>query len=150
MEYIAYLHKDPDSDFGVGFPDFPGCVTAGRTLEEARRMAAEALAVHIAGMIEDGEMVPDPSTLDALANDPNMRGAVAVLVSVEPATEKTVRINITARKSQIEAIDQLAVKAGLTRSAFMVQSSLNRFGSNLSKIRKRTISRRSSRAKGRK
>ena len=150
MEYIAYLHKDPDSDFGVSFPDFPGCVTAGRTLEEARRMAAEALALHIAGMIEDGEMVPDPSTLDALANDPKMRGAVAVLVSVEPAAEKTVRINITARKSQLEAIDELAVKAGLTRSAFMVQSSLNRFGSNMSKTRKRTISRRSAGGKGRK
>jgi len=149
VEYIAYLHKDRDSDFGVSFPDFPGCVTAGRTLEEARRMAAEALALHIAGTIEDGEVVPEPSTLDALANDPNMRGAVAFLVSVEPAAEKTVRINITARKSQLEAIDQLAVKAGLTRSAFMVQSSLNRFGSNMSKTRKRTISRRSAGGKGR-
>ncbi len=112
-------------------------------------MAAEALALHIAGTIEDGEVVPEPSTLDALANDPNMRGAVAFLVSVEPAAEKTVRINITARKSQLEAIDQLALKAGLTRSAFMVQSSLNRFGSNMSKTRKRTISRRSAGGKGR-
>ena len=40
------------------------------------------------------------------------------------------RINITARESQLEAIDRLANKAGLTRSAYMVQSSLNRFGSN--------------------
>jgi predicted RNase H-like HicB family nuclease/uncharacterized protein (DUF1778 family) len=150
MEYIAYLHKDRDSDFGVSFPDFPGCVTAGKTLEEARRMAAEALALHIAGMIEDGDVVPDPSNLDALGKDPNMRGAVAVLVSVEPAAEKTVRINITARESQVEAIDQLAVKAGLTRSAYMVQSSLNRFGSNISKTRERTVSRRSTQAKGRK
>jgi len=150
MEYIAYLHKDRDSDFGVSFPDFPGCVTAGKTLEEARRMAAEALALHIAGMIEDGDVVPDPSNLDALGKDPNMRGAVAVLVSVEPAAEKTVRINITARESQVEAIDQLAVKAGLTRSAYMVQSSLNRFGSNISKTRERTVSRRSAQAKGRK
>ena len=150
VEYIAYLHKDRDSDFGVSFPDFLGCVTAGRTLEQARRMAAEALALHIAGMIEDGEIVPDPSTLDALANDPNMKGAVAVLVSVEPAAEKTVRINITARQSQLEAINQLAMKAGLTRSAFMVQSSLNRFGSKISKTRKRTISRRSAGTKGRK
>src|SRR5271168_2729108 len=122
MEYIAYLHKDHDSDFGVSFPDFPGCVTAGKTLEEARRMAAEALALHIAGMIEDGDEVPAPSNLDALTNDPNMKGAVAVLVSVEPAPEKTVRINITARQSQLEAIDRLANKAGLTRSAYMVQS----------------------------
>jgi predicted RNase H-like HicB family nuclease len=45
MEYIAYLHKDGNSDFGVSFPDFPGCVTAGKTLEEARQMATEALAM---------------------------------------------------------------------------------------------------------
>jgi Uncharacterised protein family (UPF0150). len=33
MDYIAYLHEDRKSDFGVSFPDFPGCITAGRTLE---------------------------------------------------------------------------------------------------------------------
>src|SRR5271168_3543955 len=112
MEYIAYLHKDSKSDFGVSFPDFPGCVTAGKTLEQARRMAGEALALHITGMIEAGEAVPDPSGLDALENDPNMKGAVAVLISVQPAPEKTVRINVTARESQVEAIDWLARKAG--------------------------------------
>ncbi len=147
MDYIAYLHKDRDSDFGVSFPDFPGCVTAGKTLEEARRMAVEALALHIAGMIEDGEVVPDPSNLDVLESDPAMRGAVAFLVSVKPTTEKTVRINITARQSQIEAIDELARKAGLTRSAFMVRSSLNRSRSNTSKKREHAISRRSVPAK---
>src|SRR5260370_7932643 len=130
MDYIAYLHKDRDSDFGVSFPDFPGCVTAGRTLEEARRMAAEALAMHVAGMIEEGEVVPAPSNLDALKNDPNMRGAVAVLVGVEPVPEKTVRINITARKSQLDAIDRLADQAKMTRSSYIVQSALNRFASN--------------------
>jgi predicted RNase H-like HicB family nuclease len=150
MDYIAYLHKDRNSDFGVSFPDFPGCVTAGQTLEEARRMAAEALTMHIAGVIEDDEVVPAPSNLDDLRNDPNMKEAVAVLISVEPATEKTVRINITARESQLEAIDQLADKAGLTRSAFMVQSSLNRFGPKGSKTRRRAVSRRSPSAKARK
>ena len=124
MEYIAYLHKDRKSDFGVSFPDFPGCVTAGRTLEEARRMAVEALTLHIEGMVEDSEVVPAPSNLDALANDPDMKGAVAVLVSVDPSPEKTVRINITARQSQLEAIDRLANKAGLTRSAYMVRSAI--------------------------
>jgi len=120
MEYIAYLHKDRKSDFGVSFPDFPGCVTAGKTLEEARRMAAEALALHIQGMAEDGEMIPDPSTLDEVANDPAMKGAVAFLVSA--GLDKTVRVNITARESQIETIDQRAAEAGMTRSAYMVQA----------------------------
>src|SRR5277367_1560765 len=67
MDYIAYVHKDPTSDYGVSFPDFPGCVTAGKTLEEARRMVQEALCLHIAGMIEDGDKLPAPSTLDHLA-----------------------------------------------------------------------------------
>jgi predicted RNase H-like HicB family nuclease len=124
MEYIAYLHKDGKSDFGVSFPDFPGCVTAGKTLEEARRMAEEALALHIRGMAEDGEAIPEPSTIDNVADDPAMKGAVAFLVSVD--LEKTVRVNITARKSQIDAIDRRAGEAGMTRSAYMVQSALGR------------------------
>jgi predicted RNase H-like HicB family nuclease len=123
MDYIAYLHKDPKSDFGVSFPDFPGCITAGKTLEEAHRMAAEALTLHIAGMMEDGEAIPEPSTLDALANDRARKHAVAFLVHVEPA-EKTVRINITARERQVQEIDRLANAAGLTRSAYMVRSAL--------------------------
>ena len=127
MDYIAYLHKDRDSDFGVSFPDFPGCVTAGKTLDEAHRMAAEALALHIAGMVEDGEEIPAPSTLDALADDPARKDAVSFLVHVEPEeTQRAVRINITAREKQVEEIDRLANKAGLTRSAYMVQASLNR------------------------
>ena len=76
MEYIAYLHKDKRSDYGVSFPDFPGCVTAGRSLEEARELAVEALTLHIAGMVEDGEALPEPSTLNQLARDPAMKGAV--------------------------------------------------------------------------
>jgi len=76
MDYIAYLHKDRKSDFGVSFPDFPGCITAGRTLEEARRRAAEALSFHIAGMIEDGEKIPKPSTIDDVAGYPAIKGAV--------------------------------------------------------------------------
>ena len=40
--YIALLRKDPDSDYGVDFPDFPGCVTAGTDLDEASASAREA------------------------------------------------------------------------------------------------------------
>ncbi len=51
--YIAFLRKDPDSDFGVDFPDFPGCITAGSTLEKTcEPWQREALEVHIEGMLE--------------------------------------------------------------------------------------------------
>jgi predicted RNase H-like HicB family nuclease len=125
MDYIAYLHKDAKSDFGVSFPDFPGCVTAGKTLEEARRMAVEALDLHVRGMLEDGEDIPEPSTLDDLAHDPALKRAVAVLIPLR-AHEKTIRVNITARESQIDEIDRQARKAGLTRSAYIVQLATGR------------------------
>lgn len=123
MDYIAYLHKDRKSDFGVSFPDFPGCVTAGKTLDDARRMAVEALSLHIEGMIEDGEEIPEASTLDDLAGDPALKGAVAVLVSVD-VSEKVVRYNITARRSQMAEIDRRARNRGLTRSAYIIASAL--------------------------
>jgi predicted RNase H-like HicB family nuclease len=127
MQYIAYLHKDKKSDYGVSFPDFPGCITAGSTLEEARKMAVEALSLHIAGMREDGEEIPDPSTLDDLQSDPAMKRAVAFLVEAAEQ-EKTVRINITARESQIAEIDKRARAAKLNRSAYMVNRALGRTG----------------------
>lgn len=138
MDYIAYLHKDRQSDFGVSFPDFPGCVTAGKTLDEAHRMAVEALSIHIAGMVEDGEKIPAPTLLDALAKDPTLKGAVAFLVHVEPKAERTIRINITAREKQIKQIDRMARKLGLTRSAYMVQAALKRIPVN-GNARSRTL-----------
>jgi predicted RNase H-like HicB family nuclease len=124
MEYIAYLHKEHDSDYGVSFPDFPGCITAGRTLDEAGRMAGEALTLHIEGMIEDGDAVPEPSKLDDVAKDAAKRGAIAFMVSVD-APDATVRVNITARESQIEKIDRLAEAAGMTRSGYMVRAAIS-------------------------
>jgi len=87
--YIAIIHKDADSDFGVSFPDFPGCITAGATLDEARAFAEEALALHVEGMIEDGEAIPEPSSFEAVMADPANRDGVAILVE---ATPKVVRI----------------------------------------------------------
>jgi predicted RNase H-like HicB family nuclease len=80
MVYVAYLHKERKSDFGVSFPDFPGCIAAGETLEECRLNAREALALHISGMIEDGESIPQSSTLDEIASDSLIKDAIAILV----------------------------------------------------------------------
>ena len=71
MDYIAYLLKERGE-----FPEFPGCVTAGKTLEEARRIASATLGLHIRGMLEDGETLPEPSSADDVAKE----GAVVFLV----------------------------------------------------------------------
>ena len=73
--YIGLIHKEATSDYGVSFPDFPGVVTAGSSLDEARAMAEEALAFHIDGLINDGEAIPEPSDLEDVMADPDNRTA---------------------------------------------------------------------------
>lgn len=123
MEYIAYLHKEKKSDYGVSFPDFPGCITAGVTLDEARKNAVEALSLHIQGMQEDGDEIPEASNLDDLARDPALKSAIAFLVIIN-VSDKVERFNITARKSQMKEIDRIAKQQGMTRSAYIVAASL--------------------------
>ena len=80
--YIAVIHKEKNSDYGVSFPDFPGCATAGSTINEAKDMAREALELHIEGMLEDGEVIPMPSTLEEVTQRADYLGWEAMLVFV--------------------------------------------------------------------
>ena len=95
QQYIALIHKDAGSDYGVSFPDLPGCVAAGVDLDDARAMAEEALALHLGGMAADEEPIPEPSSLEAVMADRENRDAVAILVKAPPATAKAVRVNMT-------------------------------------------------------
>ena len=58
QNYPTLIRKEAESDFGVEFPDFPGCVTAADDLAGAMSLSVEALRLHVAGMIEDGEGYP--------------------------------------------------------------------------------------------
>src|SRR5260370_98112 len=118
--YIALLRKDKNSDYGVEFPDLPGCISAGNTLEEARGMAEEALAPHGAFLREDGDTVPAPSPLDAIAKRAEMKGAVPFMVELKEPSDKTIRINITVPERVLQLIDEAAGPMGGNRSAFMV------------------------------
>jgi predicted RNase H-like HicB family nuclease len=119
--YIALIHKDGGSDYGVSFPDFPGCVSAGSTLDEARLMGAEALALHVEGMTEDGEAVPEPSSLEAVMQNPENRDGVAILIPLE-AKVRAVRINISVPEDALREIDRYAEDHGFTRSGFLTQA----------------------------
>jgi predicted RNase H-like HicB family nuclease len=103
--YIALIHKEPDSDFGVSFPDFPGCVTAGSTLQEALAMAEEALAGHVEAMMEEGEVIPEPSDADAVMADPENRDGVVVLVPMPDDAAKIIRVNVTLPAGLLRRID---------------------------------------------
>lgn len=120
--YIGLIHKDADSDFGVSFPDLPGVVTAGTTLDDARDMAEGALALHLEGMAEDGEAVPEPSSLEEIMSDPKNRSGVAILVSVKNDQPRIVRVNVTLPGDVLEQIDKYAETHGYTRSGLLAQA----------------------------
>jgi len=120
--YIALMRKDPDRNFGVDFPDFPGCVTAAATMQDARRAAVEALALHVAGMVEDGEVIPVPSTLDEIMDDPENRDAVAVLIDAPMQVVRAVRLNITLPENVLRDID----RATTNRSRFLAEAAVEK------------------------
>lgn len=124
--YIAVVHKDPKSDFGVSFPDFPGCVTAGSTIDEAKDMAYDALSLHLKGMLEDGDNIPVPSKLEDIMDDPDYSDAIAILVvSVSKSKPRSVRVNITVPEDMLRKIDNVAKKRGMSRSSFLVHAAQN-------------------------
>ena len=86
--YFALVHKDPDSDYGVVFPDLPGCTSGGGTFEEAREMAREALALHLEGMAAYGEDIPQPCSADVALAHEDAFDAIALIV-VEALPERT-------------------------------------------------------------
>jgi predicted RNase H-like HicB family nuclease len=122
QNYIGLIHKDTDSHFGVSFPDFPGVVTAGTNLDDARAMAEEALTFHIEGLVEDGEAIPEPSALEEIMSDPDNRSGVAILVSVKNGQPKAVRVNVTLPGDILEQIDKYAEAHGYTRSGLLTQA----------------------------
>jgi len=121
--YIAVVHKDPKSDFGVSFPDFPGCITAGSSIDEAKDMAHDALSLHVKGLLEDGDNIPAPSRLEDIMENPEYSDAVAILVvSVSETKLRSVRVNITVPEDMLRRIDAIAKKRGMSRSSFLVNA----------------------------
>jgi predicted RNase H-like HicB family nuclease len=109
--------------FGVVFPDLPGCTSDGATMQEAAVMAAEALALHIEGMREEGERIPEPS---APGRVPDWLGdgstiITSVLVPVE-MPGKAVRINVTMDEALVQRLDAAAAVEGNSRSGYLAQA----------------------------
>ena len=124
--YIAIVHKEAKSDFGVSFPDFSGCITAGKNIDEAKDMAQEALTLHIQGMLEDGEQLPGPTKLEEIMSDLDYASAIAYLVvSVPDGKPRTVRVNVTVPEMTLKQIDAAAKKRGMSRSSFLVHAAQN-------------------------
>ena len=112
--YFPVQIEKGNSSYGAWFVDFDGCVSAGRTIAEAIEGAQEALAFHIAGMIEDGESIPEPS-------EPRLEeGSIAIAMIGVTLPGKKKRVNVMIDEGVLAAID--AVSAN--RSQFLEKAAL--------------------------
>ncbi|TXL71191.1 ribbon-helix-helix protein, CopG family [Vineibacter terrae] len=125
QHYIAFVHGEPGA-YGISFPDFPGCISAGGTVEEAVSQGIEALHLHLEGMVEDGTPVPAPSAVEAIRANPEfaeeLDGAVVTLVPVVTPAGKPLRINVSLDEALVAQIDKAAELAGVTRSGFLADA----------------------------
>lgn len=62
MRYAVIYEPGDNGGYGAYVPDLPGCVAVGDSIEDARRLIREAIDLHLAGLREDGDNIPPPST----------------------------------------------------------------------------------------
>ncbi len=116
--YPATIAAAGRAGFDLTFADFPDCVCAGNTPEEAMEMAPAALAGHIAAMAGDGAPIPDPSPIEEAARKGGRKVVLVTLVAAPPVAKRSRRINITMDGGLLAEIDSVAAN----RSGFLADA----------------------------
>lgn len=126
MRYPVYLEKDIESDYGVTIPDLPGCFSAGETIEEAMENAEEAILTHIEGMLMDNETIPNPSSIEELKKENNLKNVIWSIVAIDigKLSKEVKRINVTIPENILSKIDSYAEKEGESRSGFLASAAM--------------------------
>jgi len=109
-QVVAIVHEEKGA-YGISFPDFPGCVSGGKTLDDAMRRGRETL--------------PVLCSIDQLKKDRTFRTDAAggmVLALPLDLPGRAVRINISLDENLVAAVDHAAEQAGLSRSAFIAEA----------------------------
>ncbi len=114
--YPAVLERGPHDTYGVWFPDFPGCVAAARSQEEAMIKAQDILALAVEAMVEREAALPSPSRFDDVDIPKGCDFVTMVAVSVEPP-DPSERVNVYLPKSVIARADRYAADFGMSRSS---------------------------------
>jgi predicted RNase H-like HicB family nuclease len=123
--YIALVHKEKGSSFGVQFPDVPGCFSAADKMDDLVANASEALSL----WVED-EAPPRPRSHEQILSDKDIAlelkaGAFLIAVPLLTNDTRVVSANISLERGMLKAIDEAAKRRKLTRSAFLAQAARN-------------------------
>ena len=118
---VALIDGRPGA-YGIAFPDFPGCVAGGASVDETLRRGREGLAFHIESMAEVGEALPRVRDISEIRADPefaeDFAGAMVALVDVD-LPGRALRLNISMDEHLVARVDQAATASGESRSGYI-------------------------------
>lgn len=129
MRYpIVVKPKDANGVYGVVVPDLPGCLSSGRSLEEAFKNAQEAVLGWLESEVNEGNLLPTPSRLDDLPGKEVYAGGIFGFVEIAPSllAKKSERINISLPTRLLHFLDELAESEGETRSGYIAKMIVER------------------------
>jgi predicted RNase H-like HicB family nuclease len=121
--YIAVVHKDPDSAYGISFPDLPGCFSAADDEADIIPNALEAVEL----FLEGADKLPTPSGIDKIKSDPLVaadlaEGAYLMSIPYHFNPGRSTRVNFTINKGLLKLVDEEAARRKMTRSALLAQA----------------------------
>ena len=102
--------------YGVVFPDLPGCVAMGYTVEDALINAEDALRDYTLDADQDGEILPEPSPFQSMDVP---KGSQLVSMPLIRVSGRKVRANLTLDEGVAEFIDSEARRRKMTRTAYI-------------------------------
>lgn len=123
MRYYIGVLDHTEGLWGVMLPDFPGCVGAGPSPEQAISDATAALRESAGHLRSAGHPLPEPTPLEAILSEGEFGNApVTALIPLYLDAGRSVRANLTMDAGLLEAIDDAAAASGVTRSAFIASA----------------------------
>ena len=126
--YVGIIERG-ESNFGIFFPDFPGCTSVADSVPEVAASGSEALRLHVDLMLRDGEEIPAATNPADIETDPDIDVVTPLLVPLN-LPGKAVRLNVSVEESLLAAIDAAASAEGLSRSAYLAEAARQRLARN--------------------
>ena len=113
--YPAIFHKNNDGSFTVTFPDLPGCITEGKTMGNALRMAQAALTQWIDFLHDEKEAIPKASEYSAITPT---EGEAVSLVQADTRDNRAVKRTVSLPKW----MDDKLAEAGFSLSKLVQEA----------------------------
>lgn len=125
--FPALFEPGENGGYCVTFPDLPGCITEGDTLEEAMFMAKDALELHLYGIEEDNEQIPTPTPPEKL-NIPKGAFIVPITVYMPPVRDEMANKSINKTVTLPRWLNKAAEEAKINFSQVLQQAIKEKLG----------------------